>query len=78
MRIGQNVIDTDNMSIEECTIIINEMRSIRARKKKAQELVNRMNDLMNEAKENGFAFIGAYYETKVVTFDNITLYDEKA
>ena len=48
MRIGRMIIDTDNMSIEEMDVLIREMRRIRARKLKAEELKNRMLELAGE------------------------------
>ena len=35
MRIGRTIIDTDNMSVEDMDVIINELRAIRSRKRKA-------------------------------------------
>ena len=60
MRIGRTIIDTDNMSAEDMDVIIRELRAIRARKLKADELNNRMNELLAEAKENNFIFINDY------------------
>lgn len=60
MRIGRTIIDTDNMSVEDMDVIIKELRAIRARKLKADELNNRMNELLAEAKENNFIFINDY------------------
>lgn len=77
MRIGRMIIDTDNMSIEEMETIIREMRAIRARKLKAEELKNRMRELIVDAKENGFTFIDKDFG-QVWTCDDVELYDEKA
>lgn len=57
MRIGRTIIDTDIMSAEDVKVLIDELRKIRVRKLKAEELKNRMADLLNEAAENGFDFI---------------------
>lgn len=56
MKIGKVMIDTDNMSIEELTTIINDLRTIRDRKREAEVLRKRMNDLILEAKERGWGF----------------------
>ena len=56
MRIGRTIIDTDNMTTEELDIIIRELRGIRARKLKAEELKSRMVELIADAKENGFTY----------------------
>jgi len=76
MRIGRMIIDTDNMSIEEMDTIIREMRAIRARKLKAEELKNRMLELIADAKENGFTFIDKDFG-QVWTGNDVELYDEQ-
>ena len=76
MRIGRIIIDTDNMSIEEINNIISELRAIRARKLKAEELKDHMIALIAEAKENGFAFIDKDFG-QVWTGNDVELYDEQ-
>ena len=76
MRIGRMIIDTDNMSIEDMDTIIREMRAIRARKLKAEELKNRMLELIADAKENGFTFIDKDFG-QVWTGNDVELYDER-
>lgn len=76
MRIGRVIIDTDAMSIEEMDAIIREMRKIRARKLKAEELNSRMNDLLAEAKENNFIFINEY-TGQVLPQEYIKVIDEQ-
>ena len=76
MRIGKVMIDTDNMSIEELTIIIKELRDIRKRKEQAHALRMKMNDLILEAKENDFTFIDKACGF-VREVDDFTLYDER-
>ena len=77
MRIGRMTIDTDNMSIEDIDTIICEMRSILARKLKAEELKNRMLELIADAKENGFTFIDKDFG-QVWTGNDVELYDERS
>lgn len=76
MRIGRVIIDTDNMSIEDMDTIIREMRSILTRKLKAEELKDRMLELIADAKENGFTFIDKDFG-QVWTGNDVTLYDEQ-
>jgi len=57
MRIGRTIIDTDNMTIEEIKVLIDELRVIRNRKLKAEDLKRRMNDLLAEAAEEQFDFV---------------------
>lgn len=57
MRIGNVVIDTDSMTARELGVIITELRTIRARKLKQEELYERMGMLLEEAEKNKFAFV---------------------
>lgn len=77
MRIGKIMIDTDSMSIEELTMVINELRETRKRKEQARELQMKMNALILEAKEQGFTFIDNACGF-VREVDDFTLYDERA
>lgn len=76
MRIGRTIIDTDNMSVEDMDVIINELRAIRSRKRKAEELKNRMVELIADAKENGFTFIDKDFG-QVWSGNDVELYDEQ-
>ena len=76
MRIGRMMIDTDNLSIEDMDTIIKELRVIRARKLKAEELKTRMLELIADAKENGFTFIDKDFG-QVWTGNDVDLYDER-
>lgn len=76
MRIGRTIIDTDNMSADELATIMRELRDIRARKLKADELNNRMNELLAEAKENNFIFINDY-TGQVLPQEYIKVIDEQ-
>jgi spore germination protein YaaH len=76
MRIGRTIIDTDNMSAEDMNVIIKELRAIRARKLKAEELKTRMLELIADAKENGFTFIDKDFG-QVWSGNDVELYDER-
>lgn len=76
MRIGRVIIDTDNMSVQDMDVIIKELRGIRARKLKAEELKNQMLELIADAKENGFTFIDKDFG-QVWTGNDVELYDEQ-
>ena len=77
MRIGKIMIDTDSMSIEELTTLIVEFRKIRARKQMELDLRTKMNNVILEAKEQGFTFIDKMCGF-VREVDDFTLYDERA
>ena len=77
MRIGKIMIDTDNMSIDELNMIITKLRDIRKRKEQAHALQMKMNDLILEAKEQGFTFIDNACGF-VREVDDFTMYDERA
>ena len=76
MRIGRTIIDTDNMSISECTDLINALIAIQRRKLQAEELNNRMNTLLADAKENNFIFINDY-TGQVLPQEYIKVIDEQ-
>lgn len=76
MRIGRTIIDTDNMSAVELSTIICELRKVRSRKLKAEELKSRMLELIADAKENGFTFIDKDFG-QVWTSNDVELYDEQ-
>lgn len=76
MRIGRTIIDTDNMNAEDLDVIIKELRAIRARKLKAEELKTRMLELIADAKENGFTFIDKDFG-QVWSGNDVELYDER-
>ena len=77
MRIGKALINTDEMTVEELTVIITELRNIRKRKEQANELRARMNDLIAEARNNGFAFIDKDFGY-VRELNDFEVHDEKA
>ena len=64
------------MTTDELATIIRELRDIRIRKLKAEELKNRMCELIAEAKENGFTFIDKDFG-QVWTGNDVELYDER-
>ena len=55
MRIGRFVIDTDSMTIEEITILINELRNIRKRKEQKEHYISAIRDIITDAQEESFA-----------------------
>ena len=61
MRIGRMIIDTDNMTVEEIKVLIDELREIRNRKLKAEDLKRRMTALLAEAAEEQFDFVDKDY-----------------
>lgn len=54
MRIGRFVIDTDPMTIEEITILINELRNIRKRKEQKEHYISAIRSVIKDAQEEGF------------------------
>lgn len=76
MRIGRTIIDTDNMTADELTIIIHELREIRSRKLKAEELKDRMTELLADAISEGFEFIDKDFGN-CIRADELDLWDVK-
>jgi hypothetical protein len=77
MRIGRTIIDTDNMTTDELSTLINALREIRKRKVQAEELLDRMKSLLTEAKEEGFTFIDKDFG-QVWAETDFSLYDERS
>lgn len=76
MRIGRIIIDTDNLSVDDLDVIIRELRAVRARKLKAEELKSRMVELITDAKKNDFTFVDKDFG-QVWTENDVELYDER-
>ena len=57
MRIGANIIDTDNMTADELSLLINELRKIRKRKELGEQFQNAMKAVLSDMADNGFCFI---------------------
>ena len=76
LRIGRTIVDTRSWSVEDYDVIIRDLRKERARKSKAEELKNRMLDLLNEAKENNFDFIDKDFGN-VIRPEDVELYDNE-
>ena len=77
MRIGKTILDTDNMTTEELTMYINALCRVRTRRIKQETLTKRMNDLILQAKADGFTFIDKDFGF-VREVDDFTMLDEKA
>lgn len=77
MRIGRIMIDTDNMTVEELTVIINDLRAIRKRKAEKESFENEMKLLILRAKENGFTFLDKDYGN-VWQENDFEVFDERA
>lgn len=76
VRIGATLIDTDDMSVEDLTILINEFRRVRSRKQRAEELAHQLEELVKKAKEEGFTFIEKDFGY-LLTGHDYTVYDEQ-
>lgn len=77
MRIGRIMIDTDNMTADEITTLINELRVINARKRKKETFVTAMTTLLEDAKAEGFTFLDKDFG-QVIEPKDIIIFDEKA
>lgn len=77
MRIGRMMVDTDEMTIDELTILINDLRKIRARKQQIADFINRMDATIREAKEEGLVFLDKDYGNVLEEGDYV-LFDERA
>lgn len=57
MRIGRVMLDTANMTPEDITVLIDELRKIRKRKQEAESLKQRLRELLADAEAANFSFV---------------------
>jgi hypothetical protein len=74
MRIGNVILDTDNMSIDEISGLIKELRNIRDRKAHERNLKEALTNLLNDAHENKFDFVMAQ-TGEVLRAEDIVVWD---
>ena len=77
MRIGRFILDTDNMSIDELTVIIKELREIRSRKESAAAFETEMTNLITHANELGYDFIDKDFGNVIQTHDLVVVDNRK-
>ena len=74
VRIGRQIIMTGDWNSEDYSVVIRALHEERAHVLKAEELKERMTDLLNEAKENGYDFIDKDIGN-VIRPEDVTLYE---
>ena len=76
-KVGNALVDTENMSVEELREVINVLRKVNDRKIAMRNYRERMNELIMSARNDGFDFIdktcGFVHE-----IDDFTVYDGRA
>ena len=77
MRIGRFILDTDSMSIDELTTIINKLRQIRSRKEHLAALETEMTNLIAHANELGYDFIDKDFGNVIQTHDLVVVDNRK-
>ena len=77
MRIGRFILDTDNMSIDELTAVINKLRQIRSRKERRQEFETEMTNLIAHANELGYDFIDKDFGNVIQSHDLVGVDNKK-
>ena len=75
MRIGNVIIDTDNMSYDEVDVLVKELREIRKRKGEARSCKTRLNNAVTVSQDNGFRYINRY-TGEVFNANDWWVYDE--
>lgn len=76
MKIGYVNIDTKSISTDELGQIINELTKIRARRLKAEMFQDEMNELIADAKSEGFTFVDKNVGS-ILQENDFVMYDEK-
>lgn len=56
MKIGNIVLDTDNLTVDELSEIITKLRKVRDCKKEAVAIGHNLQDMMNRTREKGYLF----------------------
>lgn len=75
MRIGSVILDTDNMSVEDVNVLINQLKQVRARKSEARSYKQRLASMLEGMKEEGFTFC-SQYTGEVLKAEDWLVYDE--
>ena len=76
MRIGNVILDTDNMTYSEVDQLVQELRAIRKRKSEARACRHRMKDAVEQSKEYGFRYVNQY-TGEIFNADDWWVYDEE-
>lgn len=75
MRIGNVILDTENMSLTEINKLMRELRGVRDRKDKARDCKLRMRNAVEDSKANSFRYINRY-TGEIFNPDDWWVYDE--
>ena len=76
-KVGNALVDTENMSVEELKDVINVLRKVSDRKIAMRNYRERMNELIMLARNDGFDFIDKTCGF-VREVDDFTVYDGRA
>jgi hypothetical protein len=76
-KVGNALVDTENMSVEELREVINVLRKVNDRKIAMRNYRERMNELIMSARNDGFDFIDKTCGF-VREVDDFTVYDGRA
>lgn len=75
MRIGNVIIDTENMTYDEINVLVNELREIRKRKGQARDCKTRLHNAVVASFDDGFRYINRY-TGEIFNEDEWFVYDE--
>lgn len=76
MRIGNVILDTDNMTYDEVNQLVVELREIRKRKGQAKDCKVRLNNAVFDSREQGFRYVNRY-TGEIFNADDWWVYDEE-
>ena len=76
MRIGKTMLDLENLTEEDLTTVINEAKRLRSRKADARNLREKLDAMLESAKERNFA-ICSKYTGEVLKADDWVVYDNE-
>ena len=74
MRIGRFIIDTDLMTAEDITIVINELRNVRKRKAQEEYYISTIRNIIKDAQEEGFTITEKNFG-QIIESDDLIIQD---
>ena len=76
MRIGKTVLDLESLTEEDLTLVIDEAKNLRTRKRSARSLHDSLKATLENAKENKFS-ICSKYTGEVLRAEDWVVYDNE-
>ena len=76
MRIGNVILDTDNMSVQDMDVLIKELKLIRERKGEARGYKQRLGTIIENMRDEGFTFCSKH-TGEVLNANDYVVFDDR-